>query len=71
MMKAFTDNLKLNNGILMPRHGFGAYKLVDEGELHRSLETAVETGYRLFDTAQFYHNEKYIGDFFSLLWAKA
>lgn len=63
-MKSFTDKIRLNNGVLMPHHGFGAYKLVDENELHRSLEAAVLAGYRLFDTAQFYHNEKYIGDFF-------
>ncbi|EAE5404885.1 aldo/keto reductase, partial [Listeria monocytogenes] len=37
----------------------------DEARMRTALETAVDVGYRLFDTASFYHNEKELGDFFA------
>ncbi|WP_156299591.1 aldo/keto reductase [Streptobacillus canis] len=43
--------------------GFGVYKLTDEEKMRVALQTAVEAGYRLIDTATFYKNEKFIGDF--------
>ncbi len=58
MTLSFSDTYRLNNGIEMPRHGFGVYKLTDEARMRTALETAVDVGYRLFDTASFYHNEK-------------
>lgn len=30
MTLSFSDTYRLNNGIEMPRHGFGVYKLTDE-----------------------------------------
>lgn len=64
MTLSFSDTYRLNNGIEMPRHGFGVYKLTDEKRMRTALETAADVGYRLFDTASFYHNEKQLGDFF-------
>ncbi|MBC1417880.1 aldo/keto reductase [Listeria fleischmannii] len=64
MAKSFSDDIVLNNGVSMPVHGFGAYKIIDENELRNSLEMAVDAGYRLFDTATFYRNEASIGQFF-------
>ncbi|MBC1483627.1 aldo/keto reductase [Listeria sp. FSL L7-1485] len=64
MTLSFSDTYRLNNGIEMPKHGFGVYKLTDEKRMRTALETAAEVGYRLFDTASFYHNEKQLGDFF-------
>nr|WP_239253902.1 aldo/keto reductase [Listeria ilorinensis] len=60
---SFNDTIQLNNGVKMPRHGFGVYKLADENRFRTSLEVAAEAGYRLFDTAMFYHNEAYLGNF--------
>lgn len=49
------------NGISIPVPGFGTYKAV--GDLGRlSMETAVAEGYRHFDTASFYKNEKELGE---------
>lgn len=47
----------LNNGIQMPLLGFGTYGVnrVD------TLLAAIDCGYRLFDTAQMYGNEKEVG----------
>lgn len=43
--------------------GFGVYKLTDEEKMQKALETAVDIGYRLIDTATFYKNEEFIGNF--------
>ncbi|WP_088825749.1 MULTISPECIES: aldo/keto reductase [Listeria] len=64
MTKSFSDQIQLNNGVLMPKHGFGVYKITDEFELRNSLEAAAKADYRLFDTAAFYQNEQFMGDFF-------
>lgn len=43
--------------------GFGVYKLTDERKMYEALTTAIDTGYKLIDTATFYKNEQFIGDF--------
>lgn len=50
----------LNNGLQIPCLGFGTYKAA-EGEDVSVLKTAIEAGYRYFDTASFYGTEKYLG----------
>lgn len=56
------DRIKLNNGTELPVLGFGTYRLTAEKIVKESVLTALETGYRLIDTAQMYGNEKYIGE---------
>ena len=52
--------VKLNNGLLMPRLGFGTNTLTGEiGE--RSVYDAISVGYRLIDTAMVYQNEEAVG----------
>ncbi len=51
----------LNNGIRMPLLGLGVYDMY-EAEAERAVETALEIGYRLIDTAAMYRNEKEIGN---------
>src|SRR6185369_1704254 len=51
----------LNNGIEMPILGFGVFQVKDPGECERSVRDAIETGYRLIDTAQSYMNEEAVG----------
>lgn len=50
----------LNNGIKIPQVGFGCWKLVNEVAADQIYE-AIKIGYRLFDGAQDYGNEKEIG----------
>ena len=52
----------LNNGVEMPILGFGVFQVPDLSECERSVLDAVETGYRLFDTAASYMNETAVGN---------
>ena len=45
----------------MPILGYGTYKITDLTEATRCVSEALEVGYRLIDTATFYHNEGAIG----------
>ena len=53
--------ITLNNDIEMPVLGLGVYQLHGK-ECERCVSEAVEIGYRLFDTAQMYGNEKSLGN---------
>ena len=55
-------NVKLNNGVEMPILGFGVYLIPDYDECKIAVLDALETGYRLIDTASAYFNEKAVGD---------
>ncbi len=50
----------LNNGIKMPTAGIGTFLLTPD-EAEASVLSALETGYRLIDTANAYVNEKAVG----------
>ena len=47
----------LNNGIEMPQMGYGVYQ-VSPSECERCVSDALQTGYRMIDTAQAYYNEE-------------
>lgn len=51
----------LNNGVEMPILGFGVYQINDAEQCERCVYDAVETGYRLIDTAAAYGNEEAVG----------
>ena len=53
--------VKLNNGVEMPILGFGVFQVKDLEECERSVVDAINTGYRLIDTAQSYGNEEAVG----------
>ncbi|WP_370281046.1 aldo/keto reductase [Spiroplasma endosymbiont of Phyllotreta cruciferae] len=53
--------LSLLNGVKIPLIGFGTYKLTDETETYQTVLTALQSGYRHIDTAQYYGNETIIG----------
>ncbi|WP_036449051.1 aldo/keto reductase [Mycoplasmoides pirum] len=55
-------SVKLNNGILMPLVGYGVYEINDNDECEKCVLDALEIGYRLIDTAEFYKNEIGIGN---------
>ena len=50
----------LQNGVKMPRIGYGTYKCTD-GSDERVVRMALDAGYRMLDTAAFYGNEEYVG----------
>jgi 2,5-diketo-D-gluconate reductase A len=54
--------VELNNGVEMPLLGFGTYQIDDLEECERSVAQALDTGYRLIDTAAAYGNEAAVGD---------
>ena len=53
--------IKLNNGIEMPILGFGVFQMTDALECERSVVDAIQSGYRLIDTAASYLNEVAVG----------
>jgi len=55
------QKVKLNNGVEMPILGFGVFQVTDLAECERSVVDAIETGYRLIDTAASYMNEEAVG----------
>lgn len=56
-----TKELTLNNGVPMPALGFGVYQAAPE-ETVDAVVAALETGYRLIDTAAAYGNEREVGE---------
>lgn len=55
------EYVTLNNGIKMPKIGFGVYQ-IDLADTARCTYDAIKVGYRLIDTAQSYFNEEQVGD---------
>lgn len=55
------ENIKLNNGVEMPRVGLGTF-LIPKDVLKGTIKEAYDIGYRQFDTAWRYYNEKDIAD---------
>ncbi len=53
--------LTLNSGIRMPLVGFGTFMLGGEA-CTEAIAAAIESGYRMIDTAEAYGNEKAVGD---------
>jgi len=56
------QTVKLNDGLEMPLLGFGVFQMTDAAECERAVLDALETGYRLFDTAASYQNETQVGN---------
>ncbi|KFC18225.1 aldo/keto reductase [Epilithonimonas lactis] len=52
----------LNNGVEMPILGFGVFQVPDLAECEKAVLEAIETGYRLIDTASSYGNEEAVGN---------
>jgi len=56
------EPVKLNNGILMPPIAIGLWQVWDKAECVNAVKAALGTGYRHFDSAQYYQNEGYLGE---------
>ena len=55
------QHVTLNNGLQMPIVGYGVFQIADADECQRSVVDAIESGYRLIDTATSYMNEEAVG----------
>jgi 2,5-diketo-D-gluconate reductase A len=55
------QTVKLNNGVRMPLLGFGVFQIADAEDCERCVSEAIQSGYRLIDTAAGYGNEEAIG----------
>lgn len=56
------DTVLLNNGVSMPLLGFGVFQITDESACESAVLHALQTGYRLIDTAACYGNERAVGN---------
>lgn len=55
------DYVTLKNGVQMPQEGFGVFQIRELDECERVVLDAIDTGYRLIDTAESYGNESAVG----------
>lgn len=55
------STITLNNGVVMPRLGYGVF-LTPPEETIPLVHQALDAGYRLIDTAAVYGNEREVGD---------
>ncbi|UKB84981.1 aldo/keto reductase [Chryseobacterium sp. MEBOG06] len=51
----------LNNGVDIPALGFGVWQMEDLKECENAVIKAIQTGYRMIDTAAIYQNETAVG----------
>lgn len=55
------QTVRLSNGVKMPAIGFGVFQIPVE-DTERIVSEALETGYRMIDTAASYFNEEQVGN---------
>ncbi|MBP5243898.1 MAG: aldo/keto reductase [Succinivibrio sp.] len=56
------EYITLNNGVKMPMLGFGVFQIPEHKDAVQAVNDALETGYRLIDTAAAYFNEDAVGE---------
>lgn len=57
----YTKTLTLNNGVKIPQLGLGTW-FIDDSDAAEAVKSAAKLGYRHFDTAQAYGNERGVGE---------
>jgi diketogulonate reductase-like aldo/keto reductase len=55
------QQITLNNGVAIPLVGSGVFQITDAAACEQSVVEAIDTGYRLIDTAASYLNEDAVG----------
>ncbi|MBI5256596.1 MAG: aldo/keto reductase [Burkholderiales bacterium] len=55
------QHVTLDNGLQMPIVGFGVFQIPDAKECEQCVVDAIQTGYRLIDSAASYMNEEAVG----------
>jgi len=53
---------ELNNKVMIPCIGLGLWQVTDRQECINAIKTALQLGYRHFDSAQFYGNEAWVSE---------
>ncbi|TGD17673.1 aldo/keto reductase [Levilactobacillus suantsaiihabitans] len=61
-MPTITDTFTLNNGLKMPKVGFGTWQTRPGKETFDAVSNALKAGYRFIDTAKAYQNEQSVGE---------
>lgn len=56
------EYFKLNNGVEMPKLGFGVFQINDLSLCEEAVTNALNIGYRMIDTAAAYFNEEAVGN---------
>ncbi|HXR50472.1 MAG TPA: aldo/keto reductase, partial [Verrucomicrobiae bacterium] len=56
------QTMSLNTGAKIPGIGFGTWEITPDSEAKQAVLKALETGYRLIDTARIYGNERGVGE---------
>lgn len=59
-MTGIPEFYTLSDGSRLPKIGFGTYKMTGEAGVH-AIRTAIDAGYRFFDTASLYETEHVLG----------
>lgn len=54
-------SIQLTDGNTIPQIGLGLWQVTDKGEFDRMFHSALQAGYRHFDSAQVYNNETMLG----------
>lgn len=55
------EKITFHNGVQMPLEGFGVFQVPDPDVCKKAVLEAIQTGYRLIDTAALYMNEEAVG----------
>ncbi|MBN2299570.1 MAG: aldo/keto reductase [Acholeplasmataceae bacterium] len=61
-MKVLNQTYTLNNGVKMPKIGFGTWQIKPGDDTYQAVTLALKNGYRHIDTAEGYQNEKSVGE---------
>ncbi|MDF2474375.1 MAG: aldo/keto reductase [Anaerocolumna sp.] len=59
-MRTLNDAFLLNNGMKIPQLGFGCFQ-IEDNEIDQVIRWAADAGYRYYDAATRYENEKGVG----------
>ncbi|MGA7923289.1 MAG: aldo/keto reductase [Thermoplasmata archaeon] len=62
LQKGLGSTVRLHDGNLMPVFGLGVYQSPPGSTTREAVESALQVGYRLIDTAALYRNEKDVGE---------
>ncbi len=60
-MKILNQTYELNNGVKIPKIGFGTWQIANGKPAYDAVSLALKNGYRLIDTAAGYGNEESVG----------
>lgn len=61
LAEGLKTTVRLNNGVAMPWLGLGTFQVENDDDVERVVRAAVDLGYRSFDTAAIYGNERGVG----------